>query len=89
MRNIGFLVLTLLLSPNFVAAQQGPTCEENLKVVSVQAQEYYADRDAKQKDKIMLRSQLNDALAQIQSLRAELAEAHKKAAAPKAEEPKK
>ena len=88
MRRTGLLILAFLLSPNFVGAQQSSTCEENLKVVSVQAQEYYADRDAKQKDKIMLRSQLNDALAQIQSLRAELAEA-KKAAASKAEEPKK
>lgn len=88
MRKIGLCAVFLLMGSSVLAAQPGPTCEENLKVVSVQAQEYYADRDAKQKDKIMLRAQLNDAQAQIQALQRELADA-KKAAAPKTEEPKK
>lgn len=88
MKKFALGAVFLLMGSSVLAAQPAPTCEENLKVVSVQAQEYYADRDAKQKEKIMLRAQLNDAQAQIQSLRAELAEA-KKAAAPKAEEPKK
>lgn len=87
MKKIGLFAVFLLMGSSVVEAQSTSNCEENLKLVSVQAQEYYADRDTKEKDKIRLRSQLNDAQAQISALKAEVAELKK--AAPKAEEPKK
>lgn len=75
------LVFLIVFFSGAYAFAQSSTCEQDLKLVAIQAQEYYADRDAKQKEKIMLRSQLNDAQVQIRALKAELTEAKK--AAPK------
>lgn len=62
-----------------VAAQQAaPSCEEQLKIVGVQAKEYYEDRDSKQREKIMLRASLQDAQIKIADLEKKIVELTKK-----------
>lgn len=53
------------------------SCPDQLNMASLQAKEYYDDRDAKQRQKIILQAQLNYAEARIRLLEKELKDLRK------------